>query len=166
MHLLVNTLTGKTIELYLKDPKLVSDIMEAIQKKEGIPPYQQRLIFAGKELLPEHTVSSHNILNESTLHLVLRAGPPNMNNASSMSKYIIYIKTLSGKTIVVNSDPSWTIVRMKTAIEEIEGIPSGQQRLIFDGRQLEDHRTLLDYNIKPESSLHLAISLQGKWHDF
>ena len=151
MQLFVKTLTGKTVSIEVEEGESIEDVKAKISEKEGIPPEQQRLIFGGQQLQDAKTLDDYDVGDDATLHLVLRL-------RGGMQ---LFVKTLTGKTVSIEVEEGESIEDVKAKISEKEGIPPEQQRLIFGGQQLQDAKTLDDYDVGDDATLHLVLRLRG-----
>lgn len=157
MQITVKLVIGsRKINLDLKPSDNIAHVKAQIQNIEGIQPYQQILMFAGQQLEDEQTLSHYNIQHGCALSLALRKRITTMQ---------MFVKPLSGDTILLNVEPGDTIAEVKLNIQAKVGVPRNKQRLLFAGRLLEDHRTLSDYNIQNKSTVTLGIHLNPLLRD-
>ncbi|KAM0879438.1 hypothetical protein ACQ4PT_034247 [Festuca glaucescens] len=114
---------------------------------------QERLLFGGKELDDRCTLADYGIQDESSLDLDLRR--------PKRRKMQIFVKGLTGKTRTLRVEELDTVESVKAMIEDVEDAPVREQRLIYGGDQLQDGRTLKDYGITKESTIHLSLRLRS-----
>jgi ubiquitin C len=145
MRVFVVSLTDKTITLEVNPSDTIKSVKETIQSKVGIISDQQCLIHAGILLDDKRTIADYSIIHESKIHLVL-------NLRGGM---LVHVKTLTRIWTTIFVVSSMTVKDFKNNIYDRLGIPPVQQRFFFGSRALENDRTLADYNIQNESTLHL-----------
>lgn len=149
----VEILESKQIEIVTSDGKLLTLKVQAhenvlslkrkIHVESSIPVHRQCLLFEGKQLDNDQEFCMDELPNETQLHLVLTIQ--------------IFIKSLSGKTRVLDVEPFHTVDNLKYLIESEEAVPCKWMNLTYAGKHLEPHRTLSDYNIQNESTIYMNV---------
>ena len=166
--------------LIIKIPEKLNDVVYIKYPNSQIKKIDADLCDTGFKFLEKLCKEEKNILNYSSSFeinynicynnkilafdsLLANSGIKNGDTIElrKRNNMLIFVKTLTGKTLTLNVDPYDSIGIFKIFIQIREGIPPSEQRLVFDGRQLEVNKKFIDYNIQNESTLHLILRLRG-----
>ena len=153
--------TGKLINLGCNQNDLIEKIKAKIQETENIPPAQQKLTFRGKVLNEGNTLKDYGVTNESHVYLHFMQISNTSRNVSKNDLITIGVRTLTGSHIQLLCNENDHIEDIKARLQDKTGINQDQQRLIFEGRPLEDGNDLKDYGIADGSTLRLFLILRG-----
>lgn len=155
-QIFINT-GDKHINIDLEIDYTIKDIKSKINDELKINNVNYHLCFSGKVLDDSLNLLDYDIESHSIINVIF-----NMNGGGTDGPTKqIFIKTLQGKTLTLDVSDTDSIASIKNKIFEKEGIPVEQQRLVFNGKQLEDNQTIADYNIEENSNIHLVLRLRG-----
>ena len=169
MQIFLRTLTGEELTLEVAHDDTIQTVKAKIHNKADIPACQVWcLIFAGANLIDRLCVSDYGTQRGNTLHLVLchQIKPELCNNTycqgnaqvqTKLCRNTYFVKPAVGKTIVLKCFPGDTIGLVKERIQDKEGVPADQLRLVFAGQQLANDQTLIDYDIDEGSTMFLVL---------
>lgn len=138
--------TGDSFDLAVAWDEPVETLDLAVHRRGRVPYHHQELMYGEQMLELGHRISEYGVRDGSHITVHLRD-----------YETMVFIKTLTGRTIMVMVGPRDTVAQVKRKIEQQEGIPAAHQRLIFVGEQLHDQHRLLDYRIEHESAVHLVL---------
>ncbi|XP_041058091.1 polyubiquitin-like [Carcharodon carcharias] len=154
MRLQVKFMTGEIIELDIDPSIQVSALKKMIYERTKVPHFRQRLVVqnGNTEVLQDsRRLSDYNVSPSHEVMLIVK-------NEERMQ---IFLKNDKGKISTYDVLPSESVQDFRARVQRQEGVPAHQQRLVCEGKQLEDGRTLADYNIQSESTIFLVLRLRG-----
>jgi hypothetical protein len=154
LPLTIKTILGQEIYVVADPSSLVKDLKSQIEKCDGIQSNMQMLLFDGKELANERTLSHYKLYDNCTLQIAGKhlGGAANMN---------VFLKTMSGKTTQIEVNQEDTVEMVKRKVEELQGVQTEYQQLIYGGKQLHNNFKLKDYKISQDSVIFLVLRLRG-----
>ena len=163
MQVYVKTPPGKTLRFVVTRNTTTEQFKMLIQDKEGIPPDQQYLTPLGTDinlLDPLRTLKDYNVTPGTYIQLIV-TGAAECYPLDDTEPMQVFVKTLTGKTLIIVATRNTTTEELKMLIQNKEGIPPDQQCLTFAGQQLDPLRSLKDYNVRPESTLYVLLRMLG-----
>lgn len=144
--LTLEVFTGISFQLEVSDNEPVDRLYTEVNRRARVPYHRQEIVYNAQILEMGLRISDYNVPDQATLVV-------NLRNYEVM----VFVKTLTGQTIMLTVTPRDTVAQVKAKIEQQEGIPVRKQRLIFVGEQLHDDHFFLDYRIEHESAVHLVL---------
>ena len=144
--LTLEVFTGVSFQLEVSDDERVDRLYSEVNRQARVPYHRQEIVYNDQVLEMGLRISDYNVPDRATLVV-------NLRNYEVM----VFLKTLTGQTIMLTVTPRDTVAQVKAKIEQQEGIPIRKQRLIFVGEQLHDDHYFLDYRIEHESAVHLVL---------
>jgi ubiquitin C len=138
--------TGVSFQLEVSDNEPVDTLYAEVNRRARVPYHRQEIVYGDRVLEMGTRISDYHVPDQATLLV-------NLRNYQAT----VFLKTLTGQTIMLTVTPRDTVAQVKAMIEQQEGIPVAKQRLIFIGNQLQDDHYFLDYRIEHESAVHLVV---------
>lgn len=133
----------------------IIDVKMKIHEALGIPPEEQELAHSGLPLEDDKLAFSYEFSPDSLIHLIVKD--------RREGAFQIFVLNPAGKTILLDVHPAMRVEQLKLAVQEKEGVPPDEQRFIFGGKELVDGKALSEYDIQPNSTLHMTLRLFGGW---
>ena len=154
MKIQIKGLGGHKIVLDVSDDDTILTVKSRIQSKTGYPPNRIRLTFKGVKLDNNRLVSDYDILPNDILYYMLELLPQEVKNYRNKFQVQVLIHE-SGSSIKLETESFDSVSQLKQKIFQAKGIEPDMQRIIFKGKELEEHRILSDYSISPNSKIFL-----------
>ncbi|KAF8836589.1 ubiquitin-like protein [Paxillus ammoniavirescens] len=160
--LIINTIQDQKFELVVFPHIMVFSLKQKIADVLKVDVEHQRLLFSGKVLQDDATLEDYGLVNGNAVHLSIPPGiaiaVPKVAPGKRVddSEVQIFVKHINGRTMALMVSPMDTVEHLMSKVQERTEIPPEEQRILYGGKQLTPGRTLSDYNISKESTLHLG----------
>ncbi len=153
---------NKTTVMTVHPQWTVHQLKMSVQVLNGVPFEQQDLSYAGYSLHNDLLISNSGLFDGCTVKLAIKLSAKNKQVGLSESLINTYVKPMKGGKVELWVKPGWTVLQLQQSIEQVLGVPSHDQRLIFAGQQLESAFTLHDYGLKKGYVLYLLVRVTDR----